>query len=361
MSLRNFALNLDDAVYQAARQRADSEGQTLEHILADLVTSYAGSGGSGGFVTYTVQRGDTLARIAAKFYGDPHKYPLIQQANRLANPGQVWVGQVLLIPLIAGMNPQVPAVAPAPLPPTPAPAPLPPTPTPPTPVPPPTPAPQPDPSAPIPGESYGTLPIVGPPTGRPAAQHGDLNLALRGYSPTTARLGLIDMAGPTDARAPQLAGLFADQRTPVFSGVYRVNNWDWSKNARGGPITDFEVTLLGCQVAMAETIHTPNADYSIGQGYAVLVLYADHERITLKYTGEDSVVIGYTLHVEGVSVEPNLLALYDRMNAAGRRQLPALRAGQAFGRALSSEIRAAIRDSGRFMDPRVRKDWWRGR
>jgi hypothetical protein len=202
---------------------------------------------------------------------------------------------------------------------------------------------------------------VGPPTDRPAAQHGDINLALRGYSLTNAHRGLIDVAGPTDYSAPQLAGLFSDKRTGVFTNVYRVNHWDWPTNSRGGPITDFEVTLAGFKVEPGETIHVPEAGYSIGQGYTVLVLYADQERITLKYTGEDSVVSGYTLHVEGVYVEPNLLALYEQMNTAGRRHLPALRAGQAFGRARENEIRAAIRDTGRFMDPRTRKDWWRGR
>ncbi len=352
MPAHNFTLNLDDAVYQAALQRAQNEGKTLAQILADLITTYGRSGSSGGFLTYTVQGGDTLARIANKFYGDPHKYPLIQQANRLVNPAMIWVGQVLLIPVIAGMTPP----SPAPLSPTPVPAP----------VLPPQPAPQPptppvDPSAPIPGESYGALAIVGAPSDRPAAQHGDLNLALRGYIAATAQRSLIDMAGPTDPRAPQLAGLFTDKRTPVISNVYRVNNWDWGHNARGGPISDVEVTLGGFQVQAAEPVRVPDAGYSIGQGYAVLVLYADQERITLKYTGEDNVVIGYTLHVEGVYVEPNLLSLYNQMNAAGRRQLPALRAGQGFGRARNVEIGVAVRDSGRFMDPRVRKDWWRGR
>ena len=179
--------------------------------------------------------------------------------------------------------------------------------------------------------------------------------------PANAHRGLIDVGGPTDQRAPQLPGLFAGQRTPTFSNVYRVNHWDWGSNSRGGPITDFEVTLAGFQVSPGETIHVPEAGYSIGQGNQVLVLYADQERITLKYTGEDSVVSGYAIHVEGVCTEPNLLALYERMNASGRGQLPALRASQAFGRARANEIRVAIRDTGRFMDPRTRKDWWRGR
>jgi hypothetical protein len=202
---------------------------------------------------------------------------------------------------------------------------------------------------------------VGPPTDRPADKHGDINLALRGYDKTGAKHGLIDMSGPTDSRAPQLAALFEDKRTPVFSNVYRVHQWDWGSNSRGKSITDFEVTLAGLETEPAETIHVPDAGYSIGQGYAVLVLYASQERITLKYTGEDSVVSGYAIHVENVCVEPSLLNLYKKMNKAGRRQLPALRAGQPFGRARGDEIRVAIRDTGRFMDPRVRKDWWRDR
>jgi len=39
----------------------------------------------------------------------------------------------------------------------------------------------------------------------------------------------------------------------------------------------------------------------------------------------------------------------------------AIRDEAAFGRAIDTEIQVAIRDTGRFMDPRVRKDWWRGR
>jgi hypothetical protein len=210
-----------------------------------------------------------------------------------------------------------------------------------------------------------TLPIVGRPADRPAAQHADLNLALRGYSPTAGKLSLIDMAGPTDNRAPQLAGLFADKRIGTMSGVYSVNQWNWeplpSPGKRGGPITDYEVTLVGFETEVAETIHVPSAGYDIGQGYQVLVLYADANRITLKYTGEDSVVNGYTIHVEGICVEPRLLALYDKMNAEGRKQLPALKAYQPFGRAAGYEIQVCLRDTGRFMDPRVRKDWWRGK
>ena len=112
---------------------------------------------------------------------------------------------------------------------------------------------------------------------------------------------------------------------------------------------------------IATLIRVPTSGYNIGDGYQVLVLYASTDRITLKYIREDNVVSGYTLHVEGICVEPGLLALYESLNAAGRQRLPALRGGQAFGRAHDMEVGVAIRDHGTFMDPRSRKDWWRGR
>jgi hypothetical protein len=217
----------------------------------------------------------------------------------------------------------------------------------------------------IPGEAYSTLSVdePRPPTDPPAEEHADQNLALRGYEPTDKYKGLVDYNGPFDPGAPQLPGLFADNRTGTFSAVYQIYDWIWEGgcNCRGGLVTIPEVTLAGLAVAPDETIHVPESGYTIGSGYEVLVLYASPERITLKYTRTDTVAGGYTLHVENVCVEPNLLALYEAWNSAGRSQLPALRAGQAFGRAIGDEIGVVIRDSGNSMDPRSRKDWWQGR
>jgi len=214
---------------------------------------------------------------------------------------------------------------------------------------------------PIPAEVYGTLDVTGDPTDRPAEEHADLNLALRGYEATNAFLGLVDYGQPGDPKAPQLRGLFAGGRTPVFTTVYKVYDWNWDCNCRGPLLTQWAVTLAGMGVTPRETIHVPNSGYTIGEGYEVLVLYATEQRITLKYTPNDNVVAGYTLHVENVCVEPRLLALYRAWNAAGRGRLPALEAGQAFGRACRGEIRVAIRDTGSFMDPRSLRDWWQGR
>jgi nucleoid-associated protein YgaU len=48
--------------------------------------------------TYVVKRGDTLAAIAAAFYGDPTLWRLIAEANRQGDPRRQQVGAVLTIP-----------------------------------------------------------------------------------------------------------------------------------------------------------------------------------------------------------------------------------------------------------------------
>ena len=205
------------------------------------------------------------------------------------------------------------------------------------------------PSCAIPGESYGTVAPLSPVTNPPAENDPDRNLVWRGYTRTTAYLGLVDYPGPFDPWAPQLPGLFGDNRTATFSTAYRVYDWDWHCNCRGQLISDWDVTLAGLAVTPGEIIRVPGSGYDIGRlpnGYKVMVLYATANRITLKYTREDDVVFGYTLYLENICVEPNLLALYQSWNAAGRTRLPALFAGQGVGRAMSSELGVAIRDTG---------------
>jgi len=138
VTLRNLGIDLDDATYQAAQQRAKREGKTLEQVLAEFFATY-----TQGLVpkppapmpapapaTYTVKSGDTLSKIALAVYGDGSKYPLIQKANNLSDPGKIRVGQVLVIPPLSGET------APPPQPPA---TPTPPTPRPPAPHPPPPP------------------------------------------------------------------------------------------------------------------------------------------------------------------------------------------------------------------------------
>ncbi len=219
----------------------------------------------------------------------------------------------------------------------------------------------PDPCRPIEGASYVAFsvdfsnPHVPHGPNPNAETDGGYNIGVLGWTLTDAYKGLVDYAGMIDpAPPPQFPNLFADQRVPEFSNVYQLHHGD------GSLITDWPVTVGGMVVAADEIIHAPESGYNIGSDYDALVLYASRERITLNYGRGDN-LIGYTVYIDGICVEPTLLALYEQAEAAGRLALPAIQGGQSLGRARDAEIRVAIRDNGSPMDPRSRKDWWQGR
>jgi hypothetical protein len=235
----------------------------------------------------------------------------------------------------------------------------------------PTPIPTPTPTAtppanlcyPIPGSSYGVMYIDGPATDRPAEMHADLNLALRSYRPAYLHsVGLLDncFSVPEDYAAPQLRGLFEDHRRPSIMSVHWVFRWDWVSNSRSNDVEDaWRVSFLRVFSNPGEILHVPNSGFDLGEGYEALVLYASPSQITLKFNRIDSVVTGYTLHLEDICVDPALLDLYLAMNAEGRGRLPALRAGQAFARAHRSDFGIATRFFGAWYDPRDCAMWWR--
>jgi nucleoid-associated protein YgaU len=49
---------------------------------------------------HPVVSGDTLWKLAKKYYGDGSKYPVIAKANNVANPNLILVGQKLTIPVL---------------------------------------------------------------------------------------------------------------------------------------------------------------------------------------------------------------------------------------------------------------------
>ncbi len=49
-------------------------------------------------LAYTVKSGDTLSKIAKRFYGDANHYHQIAAANGIANPDRINVGQELKLP-----------------------------------------------------------------------------------------------------------------------------------------------------------------------------------------------------------------------------------------------------------------------
>jgi hypothetical protein len=214
---------------------------------------------------------------------------------------------------------------------------------------------------------------------RRAYDHADKNIELRSYSVNgdpNLRLELVDYGSGDPAPPPQLATLFYPHRVPAFDTGYRVNNWVWAPSpepgTRGDPITDWPVTALGMQTTPGEALYVPTSGYDIGGGMEVIVLYADENSVAIKYAREDSAgAPGYTVHIDGLCTDPNLLALYDTLEANGQRyvyvppgnrpyayDLPNLPAGQPLGTAPATEIVVAIVDTGAFMDTRSCNEWW---
>jgi hypothetical protein len=215
---------------------------------------------------------------------------------------------------------------------------------------------------PLSPSSYGMIGISGPPSSLPAATHPDVNLLLRKWRRAVGESPMIfDPHHPEDPNGmpPQLNTLFSDRRVPAFANLYQVQQVDWSCACFHDWVTSPPVTLIGFGTNPGEELHVPESVYVIDPpDYAAMVLYAADNTITLKYTTSDTVADGYTIHLAGVCVDPALLALYQTLDAAGRKQLPGLHRGQAFGRARGVEIEAAIRDTGSWMDPRWCPDWW---
>jgi hypothetical protein len=226
---------------------------------------------------------------------------------------------------------------------------------------------------------------------RPAYNHADKNIELRGYVRATdpaLRRELVDL-GCDDAGAPKLDTLFSPPRVPALKELYRVHDWDWGGGSpypgqRTDPIANPPVTALGMATHRGETVRVPESGYDIGGGMEVLVLFADEDTVALRYAREDSVGgpvkdytpggggPGYVVHVDDICTDPNLLTLYRTLDAPGGQRyvyappderpygypLPALPAGKPIGTARGEETVVAVVDTGVFQDPRSLREFW---
>lgn len=219
---------------------------------------------------------------------------------------------------------------------------------------------------------------------RPTWNHADKNLALRSYDLYGGSMlrELVDY-GCDDCSnghslSPQLATIFSPNKVPHLTGFYRVHDWNWPNppssllpGTRGSLLTQFQATALGLQSVKGEVLHVPRDGRSIAEGKEAIVLFADSDTVALHYTREDSIGWGdrpgYTVHLDKICTDPNLLALYNaRDDPNGPRyvypnpsyQLPVLGVGQPVGVARGSEVVVAVVDSGKFMDPRSCHEWW---
>ena len=199
---------------------------------------------------------------------------------------------------------------------------------------------------------YHLIPLEGARDERPADEHGDLNLKLRGIQKIDSPKGakLIDLAGSTDANAPNLAAVF----NPEFVAEYTVKNWDWGCNCP----TDWleQVALIGVKTNPGDPVYIPPVSYDIFQGkYRAVLLYASEDAVTFAYSRDGTVAFSYAIHYVGLQTDPNLLALF---RSSQGNELPGLTLETPVGLA-SEELIIGVRDKGAFMDVRSRKDWWR--
>ncbi len=209
---------------------------------------------------------------------------------------------------------------------------------------------------------------------RPATDHADKNIELRSYilntDPNLVR-ELVDYGSGDSTQPPQFATLFSPYQVPPFADFHQVHHWNWEPSpdpgTRSDPITDPPVTAVSFILAPGTNLHTPTSGYDIGGGMEVIVLFADADTVTLHYTREDSAAVGYTVHIDNICTDPNLLSLYDSLDASdGPRydypssgyNLPTLSTGQIFGTTSLENMVIAVSDTGAFQDPRSCNEWW---
>ncbi len=214
--------------------------------------------------------------------------------------------------------------------------------------------------------TYGTIdPLDKYPAGDPPPQqHPDLNIIdIRGYVPTQGEKYPVVLGEAGDPKAPQIWKIL--DRLPLIVSLYKIYGWDWSTRRKTAPMSEnpaAPVQMIGIQTTKGEEIKVPDSGYRIGGSYQVMVIFANNNNITVKYGREDNIGIkfGYAVQISGICVDPNLLNLYNQLNSSGRNDLPALEGGKTMGTASDTEIKVAVRDTGDFLDPRSKLDWWQG-
>ena len=98
-TLLSFSVQGTDSQDIAPRARVKEKAR-LTFIPADKATN-EGSTAVKGTESYTVKNGDTLESVIIRFYGkyDPSKVDKIKVANKMSNPNNLQIGQVLIIPM----------------------------------------------------------------------------------------------------------------------------------------------------------------------------------------------------------------------------------------------------------------------
>lgn len=192
----------------------------------------------------------------------------------------------------------------------------------------------------------------------------EVNINLRGWGEVNEAKELINYGGDTDPNPPPSFGSVFSGRWPKIVKTYIIYEWNWENNRSniGKPASPaWPVHLIGLDATSGEPLLGLKAGRSIFGDYSLMVLYASENSITFTHSTGDLAPPnddGYPIYFVDICVDPNLLAKYRSDNAGGRQVLPAIKPGQIFGYAKDTDVKVAIRDTGTFMDPRAKKDWW---
>lgn len=98
--LINISTPKDDVVVPAKKPAAESSGR-FTFIPADNTSAKKAAVPVNLNEEYVVKEGDTLESVVIRFYGsfDMDKVARIQEANKMANPNALSIGQKLIIPM----------------------------------------------------------------------------------------------------------------------------------------------------------------------------------------------------------------------------------------------------------------------
>lgn len=179
----------------------------------------------------------------------------------------------------------------------------------------------------------------------------DLNPELKGFHEVSESRDLFSVGEPIDRKAPKLQTILG--RRPGISSVYALDTPS-SHEAQ------WPVHLIGFQTNPGEPIRVPVSGRGLSGGYEIVVIYAEEDVLTIKYTEHDNVVIGYTIQFQNIETDPQLLERYKATEECqnGIRVLPAYREGEIIGKAAGDVLIVAVRDTGAWMDPRWEDHWW---
>jgi pilus assembly protein CpaB len=80
-------------------QSGSQDEDAADNSADNPITGSVGNG-TKGYTYYTIKRGDSLTKISYDFYGDPDKYILIKEFNKIRNINTIIVGEVIKIPIL---------------------------------------------------------------------------------------------------------------------------------------------------------------------------------------------------------------------------------------------------------------------